>query len=299
MIVALTGATGAVGGALLNRLRSKDSVSEIVILGRRCPQDLPSNVRFVRWELGQPWPENEHADVLVHSAFIMEDTKEQSRATELNVNGMSVLFSSAVAAGVKEITFVSSANAYGLRSGLPALTEDDAITDAPGHFYLHHKYLCENIIHALQKVNPETKYSIVRPCMVTGEGVNNSALATLTASTVLYPKPDFSRYQFVSADDIADAIIRIMESDHGGVYNICPDDSLTVREVAEALGHRAVHVPISVTRRASDIGFALGVIPFSSRWVTYGDPVMNPDKARRELGWSASEGSRDALLRYL
>lgn len=308
MIVALTGATGAVGSAVMHHLSRQDWVEQIVVLGRRRPDRLPGRAHFVRWELGDRWPDEAVSaavgrgadagscvDALVHAAFIIEDTSRQAEAFAANVEGSLRLISTAAGAGVRHITFVSSANAYGLRSGPVPLAESEPISDAPSHFYLHHKFLCEIAIHSFAQLGGDATFAIARPCMVVGPGVANSALSTMTSDPLIYPAPAHSSYQFIGVDDVADALARIVGSMAGGTFNLAPDDSLTVRDIARAQGHRAIGVPLWLARKASDLGFATGLTTFSSRWVTYGDPVMRPSRSREVLGWEASRTSREAL----
>lgn len=302
MIVALTGATGAVGSALLQHLGAQDWVEGLVVLGRRRPRSLPESAHFVRWELGDPWPAEavsaaarRGVDALVHAAFIIEDTPRQAEAFAANVEGSLRLLSTASGAGVRHITFVSSANAYGLRSGPVPLAESEPISDAPHHFYLHHKFLCEIAIRSFAQLGGDTTFAIARPCMVVGPGVANSALSTMTSDPLFYPAPAHSSYQFIGVDDVAGALARIASSGAEGTFNLAPDDSVTVRDIARAQGHRAIWVPLWLARKASDLGFALGLTTFSSRWVTYGDPVMRPSRSRDVLGWRASRSSREAL----
>ena len=308
MIVALTGATGAVGSAVMHHLSRQDWVEQIVVLGRRRPDRLPGRAHFVRWELGDPWPDEavsaavgrgadagSGVDALVHAAFIIEDTSRQAEAFAANVEGSLRLISTAAGAGVRHITFVSSANAYGLRSGPVPLAESDPIADAPSHFYLHHKFLCEIAIRSFAQLGGEATFAIARPCMVVGPGVANSALSTMTSDPLIYPAPEHSSYQFIGVDDVADALARIVGSMAGGTFNLAPDDSLTVRDIARAQGHRAIGVPLWLARKASDLGFATGLTTFSSRWVTYGDPVMQPSRSREVIGWEATRSSREAL----
>lgn len=297
MIVAVTGASGDIGSAIVRRLCSLGRIEEVVVLGRRRPPTGQDGVRYVAWELGQPWPAAKvgPADALIHSAFVIEDTAEQDEAFDANVTGTLRLVSTAANAGVGHITFVSSANAYGLKSGPTALAESDATTDAPKHFYLHHKYLCELAMRSFADVDGDTIYAIARPCMVVGPNMSNSALSTLATKVLFYPHPDHSSYQFIDVEDVADALTQIVSSRVGGTLNLAPDDSMTVREIAATAGHRAIHAPLWLARKASDLGFALGLTPFSSRWVTLGDPVMRSERSRAVLGWTASHSSRDAL----
>lgn len=298
MIVAVTGATGDIGSALVERLLSLESVDGVVTLGRRVPASAErAGVRHVHWELGQRWPADAAGvvDALVHVAFVIEDTREQEAAFDANVTGTLRLVSSAAAAGVEHITFVSSANAYGLRSGPDALDESVPPTDAPSHFYLHHKFLCELALSGLAEVDARTTYAVARPCMVVGRGVSNTAISTLTAPTIVYPRPDHSSYQFITVEDVAEVLSLIVERRAGGTFNLAPEDSMTVREIAEYHGHRAVAVPLRVAEYASDLGFALRLTPYSSRWVTLGDPIMRGENTARTLGWRPRHTSREAL----
>jgi nucleoside-diphosphate-sugar epimerase len=82
-----------------------------------------------------------------------------------------------------------------------------------------------------------------------------------------------------------------------GAYNIAGDGTVTVSEVARALGARAVRVPAAAASAASATISRLPFVPSLLEWlhVARTSVVMDTAKAKSELGWQPTHTSAEAL----
>jgi len=91
----------------------------------------------------------------------------------------------------------------------------------------------------------------------------------------------------VHADDVADAVVRLLRTPRAGAFNLAGDGEVTGQDVADALGARLVHVPFAVLRRAADLSWRARLQPLDAGWVALGErvPLLDCARARDVLGW--------------
>jgi nucleoside-diphosphate-sugar epimerase len=114
--VVITGATGNVGTALVDRLITDDQVSSIVALARRRPTE-PATSSKLMWTSADVAtddlrPHVDGADAVVHLAWLFQPTHRPLVTWQANAIGSSRVFDAAVAAGVGAIVHASSVGAY-------------------------------------------------------------------------------------------------------------------------------------------------------------------------------------------
>ena len=109
-------------------------------------------------------------------------------------------------------------------------------------------------------------------------------------------------FQLVHADDVARALVAATTGTGApGVYNLAADGTLTVGDLAAALGWYAVPVPdVAVDATASVIA-RLPFLPAEAHWIQVfrASVVMDTSKAKAELGWRPRHDARATLARAL
>jgi UDP-glucose 4-epimerase len=92
--------------------------------------------------------------------------------------------------------------------------------------------------------------TIVRPCIVFGPDVDNYIVRLWLRQPF---RPDFGMpdqpMQFVHVDDVAEALIALLEGRHAGVFNVAADGYISVNEAADLLGLKARRVPYKLFKR--------------------------------------------------
>lgn len=318
LTVAVTGATGTVGPALLARLTDCAEVARVRVLSRRRTADMPAEVEFhgvdvreadtVAQALGG-------ADVVVHMAYSLYGmTPGEDDLFDTNVRGTRNVARAAAAAGIRRVVYTSSAAVYGLRSDNPQpLTEDNDIRASARHFYSRHKAQCELILQDAVAGSDTAAY-VFRPCGIVGPHAAGATLSglppwapeRLAAALRLLarlgvrpwmPTPPVPM-QFVHEDDVAQAIeLAVRGAGEPGVYNLAGDGVVVGPEVARLLGLRAAPLPrVVVDGALRAIAAAPPVLPFLSWAALVTEPVLvDTTKAHEEFGWRPAWDSRGAL----
>jgi UDP-glucose 4-epimerase len=101
--------------------------------------------------------------------------------------------------------------------------------------------------------------------------------------------------QFVHADDVGDAVYRLMKRGARGSFNIAAD-VLDSTALAGLVGARPVPVDPGLMRAVVAGLNRFGLIAVTGGWylVATNSPLMDTSKARRELGWKPAWSSADS-----
>jgi UDP-glucose 4-epimerase len=321
LTVAVTGPTGDLGIAIVNALERSRAVKSIVGMARR-PFD-PTERGWKKTEYRQGDVTDsasvrelvKGADVVVHLAFAVLSASDATR--ELNVDGSRRVFEEAVRAGVKRICYASSVSAYGFHDDNPDwLTEDIPARGSSQFPYSDQKAAVERVLGEVLLSHPSTVGYAFRPCIVAGPEARtmleeipyyrlNEAmpdavarlLGSLPALKPVIPDPGI-RFQLVHEDDVASAFAAgVRGLGEPGPYNLAASGTLTMSDVADALGWYSVPVPRLAVEATAEIVTRLPLLPASVGWIhSVRKPVlMKTDRARKELRWRPKHTAKSTL----
>jgi UDP-glucose 4-epimerase len=321
LTVAVTGPTGDLGLAIVDALERSRSVKRIVGMARR-PFD-PAERRwrkteYRRGDVTDPASVRDlvrDADVVVHLAFAILSASDATR--ELNIAGSRIVFEESARAGVERLCYASSVAAYGFHDDNPDwLTEEVPPRGSPEHPYSQQKAEVELVLAETLLRRPGTVAYAFRPCIVAGPEARTMlqeipyfrlgeamprAVARLMASLpVLKPViPDpGTRFQLVHEEDVARAFVAgVRGVGEPGPYNLAGGGTLTMSDLARALGWYSVPVPRMAVEASAEIASRIPLMPDSVAWLhSVRKPVlMKTDRARKLLGWRPKHTSRRTL----
>ena len=321
LTVAVTGPTGDLGIAIVNALERSRAVKSIVGMARR-PFD-PGERGWKKTEYRQGDVTDtksvrdlvKGADVVVHLAFAILDASDRTR--ELNVEGSQRVFEEAAKAGAKRICYASSVAAYGFHDDNPDwLTEEIPARGSPEHPYSHQKAEVERVLGEVLLRHEGTVSYAFRPCIVAGpeartmleeipyyrleEAMPDSVARLLGSLPVLKPViPDpGTRFQLVHEDDVASAFAAAVRGlGEPGPYNLAGGGTLTMSDVADALGWYSIPVPRPLVEATAEIATRLPLMPEQVAWIhSVKKPVlMKTDRAKKLLRWRPKHTAKATL----
>jgi UDP-glucose 4-epimerase len=321
LTVAVTGPTGDLGIAIVNALERSRAVQSIVGMARR-PFD-PAERGWKKTEYRQGDVTDtasvrslvKEADVVVHLAFAILEASDATR--ELNVEGSRRVFEEAARAGAKRICYASSVAAYGFHDDNPDwLTEEIPPRGSKQHPYSHQKAEVERVLSDVLLRHSNTAAYAFRPCIVAGpeartmleeipyyrleEAMPDAVRRLLGSVPVLKPViPDPRvRFQLVHEDDVASAFAAAVRGlGEPGPYNLAGSGTLTMSDVADALGWYSIPVPRPVVDATAEVATRLPLMPEQVAWVhSVRKPVlMKTTRAKQQLGWRPKHSAKATL----
>lgn len=319
--VVVTGASGNVGAGVLRALALQLPDAEVIGVCRRPPSDghLYERVCWHAVDLSSPdaasalAPAMRTADVVVHLALAVQPVRDEGYLYRANVLGTQAVLSAMTSAGIEQLIYASSLGIYAPGATAP-VSEGWPDTGQDTSTYSRHKVIVERILDQFVLEHPDVVVARFRPTVVVqreaawlirslylGPFVPRAALKLLQRRVLpVLPLPAGIGLQFVHADDVGDAVVRLMQRRARGSFNIAAD-VLDTRAVAGLVGARPVDVN---PRRVRGIVSALSrarLIALTPGWydVATNTPLMDTSKARSELGWAPTRSSTDSALELL
>ncbi|UPO76120.1 NAD-dependent epimerase/dehydratase family protein [Arthrobacter sp. Helios] len=322
MRVAVLGATGNVGTAVLRRLQAaraeRPDGLEIIGVARRIPAQPTGPYEGVQWhsiDVASKTGRDELAEVLdgvdavVHLVWAIQPNRDEAELHRINVHGTENMLSAAAEAGVRQVVCASSVGAYS-----PA--PKDSLTDeswpargiATSH-YSRHKGEQEELLDDFERRYPEIPVARLRPGLIfqsdAGSEIGRYFLGPLVPrfilnrlSLPLIPLPAEFSFQVVHADDMADAYWRVIDQRAEGAYNIAADPVITPELLAGLLGARRIlNVPVGLIRAVVALTWAARLQATDPGWIDMaaGAPLMDTSRAREVLGWEPQRSSLRAF----
>lgn len=314
MRIVITGATGNVGSALVRRLRADGH--ELVGVARRTPTSGDEGIEWVSVDLTDdacvPVLRRafEGADAVVHLAWGFQPSHDLDHLRELGVGGTRRVLAAVTASSVPHLVHMSSVGTYSPKRDDRPVDESWPTQGVPTSPYSQHKAAAERLLDAHEQAGHPTTVSRIRPGIVgqrsAGSALLRYGLPGLVPSRVLGMVPILPLDRgllipMVHADDVADAIGKVLLAKPGGAFNLAADPPLTTAHIAEALGARAVHVPERVLRAVMATAWHARLQQVDPGWLDLGFavPLLDTSRAARELGWSPEHDGVSVLREML
>lgn len=314
--IVVTGASGNVGTGVLRALERHLPDAEIVGVCRRPPTRGTTYAR-VRWHAvdlsasdaaQRLAPAMQGADVVVHLALAVKPVRDEDYLLRANVRGSQAVLHALDAAGVGHLVYASSLGVYA-PGGSEPVAESWPDTGQASSVYSRHKVMVERILDDFERDHPGVAVSRFRPTVVVqreaahlirslylGPLVPQSALEMLRRRQLpILPLPTGTALQFVHADDVGDAVVRMIRHRPRGSFNVAAD-ALGPRELADLVGGRPIAVGRRLFRSVVSALSAARIIALTPGWydVAFNTPVMDTARAHAELGWSPARSSTDS-----
>jgi UDP-glucose 4-epimerase len=313
MRIVITGASGNVGSALLRRLTGSGE-HDLVGVARRRPENVEpfASVEWVGLDLSRDDDRGAlraaftGADVVVHLAWGFQPTHREDYLAELGVGGTRRVIEAVTGAGVRHLVHMSSVGAYSPRRDDSPVDESWPTQGVPSSMYSRHKAAAERLLDRLERDDPATVVTRVRPGIV-GQRSAGSALlryalpgllpASLLRHVPVLPLDRDLAIPMVHADDVADAIVRMIGATVPGAFNLAAPPAVTADDIAVVLGARLVHVPAAAVRAAVSLSWHARIQQLDAGWIdlAYAVPLMDTARATSELGWSATKDAVSVL----
>lgn len=300
MRIVVTGASGNVGTSVLGALAEDPAVSEIVGIARRLPDAHFQKTTWLEADIARDElaPLFDGAEVVIHLAWLIQPSRDETRTREVNVHGSQRVFQAVAAAQAPALIYASSVGAYAPGPLTHAVDESWPTTGIPSSFYSRHKAEVERLLDDFQETHPQIRTVRLRPALTfkgqAATGIRRLFIGPLLPSPLVrrgalpaLPYPRGLRTQAVHSLDVGYAYRLAATKPVSGAFNIAAEPVLDAALIARVLGARPLRLPSAIVRRAVWASWKLRLQPTSPGWLDMGmlSPIMNTTRAREELGW--------------
>ncbi|WP_458982598.1 NAD-dependent epimerase/dehydratase family protein [Pseudomonas borbori] len=309
MRVLVTGASGFVGRALLQRLLALDWIDAVAGLrktGALIEYELPCE-RRVLGDLAVAAVNSDAlqgVDVLVHTAarvHVMDDAATDPLAVfrAVNVEGMLRLATAAAEAGVKRFVLISSVKVNGEETP-PGHVFTAADQPCPSDAYGRSKWEAEQALQALCEAT-DMRWVIIRPTLVYGPGVRANFHRLMGGLAHGLPLPLGAlnnRRSLVALDNLLDLLLicLVHPAAVNQIFMVSDGDDWSVAELARYLA-RALQSParlLPVPRSWLRSGLQLSGCGSVAQRLC-GELCVDIEKTKTLLGWQPAHAVANAL----
>lgn len=326
MRVAVVGATGNAGTAVLRALQQRSEVTSVRGIARRLPDESADPYAQADWisiDIGAAVETVDATsrlteafsgvDAVIHLAWLIQPNSHRDLLRRVNVEGTRTVARAAAAAGVGTLVVASSVGAYSPSPGREAREETWPTEGVRTSHYSVDKVAQERVLDEVEVAHPQLTVTRLRPALIfQGDAASEIQRYFLgrwvpvqllgARRPPLLPVPRGLRIQVVHADDVAAAYAAAAVAGRSGAFNICADDVLGVQELADIVGHgRFFELPVPMVRAAVSAGHRAGLLAADPGWLDMGmnAPVMDSSRATAELGWRPHRSAADSVAELL
>jgi UDP-glucose 4-epimerase len=303
--VLVTGAGGYLGSQLVASLAADPGGLEVIVAADlRVPKRQLPGVQYESFDIREPSLvdilEKHTIDTVVHLAAVVSAGKHPDRELEhsIDVGGTRNLLESSLAAGVTKVIVSSSGAAYGYHADNPSpLTETDALRGNVEFSYSDHKRQVEEMLAEWRQTHPDLRQLIFRPGTILGATTRNQITDLFDRSFILGLRGATTPFVFIWDRDMVEILRRGIFMGHTGIYNVCGDGVMTVREIAARLGKRHLVLPVGLVRGVLSVMRKLGVTQYGPEQVDFlrYRPVLDNTRLKREFGYTPEKTTAETF----
>ena len=259
--VLITGISGGQGQLLARRLTPSTEVCGADIVPWR---GSGAGIRVHRVDLRKREFEDvvrtERPSAVVHMGFVRHFQRGERLRHDVNVRGTKQLLDHCVKHGVKQLLVVSSGYVYGAFAENPYyMDEDFPLSASRSYPEIRDLVEVDTLASAFIWQHPEIRTCVLRPVNVLGRHVHSmiaSYLGLPRVPTVMGFDP---MIQFISEDDLCEALVLALECRLQGVFNVVGSGAVPLHTAISEVGAVSWPVPGPLARLLFDRFFQWGV----------------------------------------
>ena len=299
----VTGGSGYFGSLLVAKLVAAGH--QVRVLDINDVDDRPEDVELIQGDIRDAAvvaAAVQGIDIVFNNVAQVPLAKDLHLLRTVNVDGTALLLDACLAAGVAKVGHTSSSAVFGVPTANPVMPDTvPSPAEAYGHAKLAAEWSC------LRATAAGLDVTIVRPRTILGHGrlgIFGILFEWVADGADIFVLGDGSnRYQFVHADDLADACILAAGSPGSAVFNVGTDRFGTMRQSLESLcshagtGSSVRSLPAGPAAVMMRAAAGAKVAPFAPyHWLMYSKSLwFDIDHVRSALGWQPKWSNAEML----
>lgn len=288
--ILLIGAAGGLAQLIVHLLLNKYPHWKIIAIDTRRPPEEYKNfenleylqIKYSRGSFERLF-RNYQFDTVLHLGRVTHASDEQEniiKRLDLNLMGTNRILDLSLKKEVSNVIILSTYHVYGALADNPVfLTEESPLRASISYPELRDVVEMDQIsTNWMWRNQNKVRTLVLRPCNIIGTKIRNSISRYLTSEYAVKPIDYNPHFQFIHEFDMAQALVFCLEEVPTGVYNICPDDYISLREALDILHGHSLPFPMfmakSLNHIARKVGFQ-GTPDYLIDYLTYSCLIEN------------------------
>ena len=174
---------------------------------------------------------------------------ETLKRFKIHVVGTKIILDLCLKTEVKKIVLLSSFHVYGALGDNPVFLKEDYALRASLNFPELRDLveMDQMATNWMWKYQSEIEMIVLRPCNIVGPQIKNAITKYLTSKYTPYPVDYKPMFQFVHEFDMANILVRCMTEVPLGVYNVAPNEFISLGESRELIGNQGIPFSMFIT----------------------------------------------------
>lgn len=260
--IAITGSSGLYGRAVVREIRQSLPTAAVLGLDRQPATAVTPDFFWqgdIRSTEAAAALEDFRPDTVIHLAYAVQPGRDQRAMESINVDGTRAVLAAAARCDAARLLVASSGTVYGAWPDNPKVCDETTpLRPRPDYYYSRHKGIVEQEVAAFAVAHPQIAVAWTRPAIICGPGVKNFLTDIfLTVPCLVLPDGRDTPLQFVHEEDVARGTLAILARGGRGPFNIAPEDALTQRQLAKAMGIPSLPLPFFAVNALAHVWWAL------------------------------------------
>lgn len=256
LTIAILGISCAVGGDVGSQCDVDPEVERIIGIDRRPPSPVPEKCTYVAATGSLKTVLVEHA---VDLAVYLSPFPSGAVAAEPPSEPLEAFLSGCDAARVRGVVVASGARLYKAPDGEALPATEGAALAARGDALAAPDRAREERVARFAREHPDTRVAICRFAPVTGPGTKGPANLFLSGRRLPGLHGSDPRLQFLHREDAGMAVFRLLKTGQTGVFNVAPDDALSLMDLSRCLKRPVKRYAPGFAQAVSGPGRLLGL----------------------------------------
>lgn len=196
-------------------------------------------------------------DVVIHLARVSHVTplKNNNSRIRMNLTGTNTILELATKFKTKKLIILSTHHVFGALTDNSLFIKEDAPLRASFKYpelrdVVEMDQMCTNWMYRFQN---ELSTIVLRPCNIIGPQIKNSISLYLTTDYAPVPMDYNPMFQFIHEFDMANVIVRSVFELKTGIYNVAPDDFISIRDAKSIISKKTVPTSFLLLEQLSKI----------------------------------------------
>jgi len=209
---------------------------------------------------------NNRFDVVYHLGRIpnnvLNPLSDHNKRAKFYVVGTNIILDLCQKFGTKKVIVLSTLYVYGSLPDNPVFLNEDSILRASLKYPEIREVVEKDRLATnwMWKNQNSISTIILRPCHIIGKNINNAFVQYLKAEHMPVPMDYNPMIQFIDQEDMGRVLVSCIEKIPLGIYNVAPDDFISIGEAKSILGIKPVRIPFFILLPFTGIARRLGYL---------------------------------------